>query len=428
MPARISWADPGSAPIDIKDSLGKTPLMTAVNFQNFSAVNLLLKQNADVEQVDITGTNVLEYAFAGRDNRIFALIFEQVPTACRTDEMLERYQSFKATQIASDVLDHSESLSEDKLRKFCEKPEAYELVIDPSYPQFDNSINQECAQKWIESHSAELQPLATKIIDNIHYIKFESFKEQLKICVEDFNKKLHSYEYQEYVLVLHEKEGKSNPWVFSHALRFLTKLPMDIVRINELEDYFDIYQDDAHINLLFVDDASYSGTQMKFDLDLANLAAKDRMIQVHCLIPFMTKRAYELLRAHNEAFLSSFQIIPTVKRLFNKDEKEILENNNVNSSDPGVIRYINWPEITLTYFQHKIADWKSTLTAILKDGRTIHDYRIKIPFIPWTIEPYKQEITLPIEIALLLRGDKYARGLPKATGNRLEIYLELNRC
>lgn len=405
-----------------KNCWGHTPLISAITSQNISAVKLLLKRGANVNEKDNSGTSVLQQAYAGINNQIFALIYKKADKSLRTKEMKNRYRQIKNIQQRSHrLVNYLRKPSELALVRFCQKYEEFELVIDPPKPRFDNAISQGQAALWIDSHPSELQDLARKIVDNITHVSFRKFKAQLKSCVEDFNNQLLSYPIKEqgYILVVPELCEKSNPWVFSHALRYFNTMPEDVVRINDLSSYFENYDKDKQINLLFMDDASYSGTQMKYDVDLANQAANDGnlSIKVHCLIPFMTKRAHELLSAHNDTFFGNFEIILAVKHLFDQSEKEILQENNINSSDEITCRHINWPEMTLTYFEHKIADWKSTFTAILKEGRTIDSYDCKVPFIPLTIEPYKKNISLPIRLALALRGDHYEQGLPKQKNN-----------
>lgn len=409
-----------STSTEVKNIWGYTPIMTAVSSQNLTAVKLLLKHNGHNNP-----DKLLELAFDGKNDQIFTLIYENTDDAFYSREMTTRYHQIKnLEQRRHRRVNYLKTLSPFALYLFCKEHEEFELVVDPPCPLFTNTINQKQAVLWINNHPLEQQGLAKKIIENINHVSFEEFKAQLKICVESFNDQLLYYptRARRYVLVLPELTGKSNPWVFSHALKFFNILPEKVVRINDLSTYLENCDTDETINLVFMDDASYSGTQMKYDLDLANYAASETNanIRVHCLIPFMTKRAHELLSSHNETFFGHFKIIPSIQHLFNDTEKEILQDNNINSQDPEKRVHINWPEMTLTYFDHKIADWKSTFSTILKQGRTINNYNCKIPFVPFTIEPYKKEITIPAELAWSFRGDEYQEGLPKQQGSHIK--------
>lgn len=56
------------AGIDAKDSVGRTPLMTAARWGTAEAVNSLLAYGADLETTCLSGTTALHYAVASRDS------------------------------------------------------------------------------------------------------------------------------------------------------------------------------------------------------------------------------------------------------------------------------------------------------------------------------------------------------------------------
>ncbi|MBS0290016.1 MAG: ankyrin repeat domain-containing protein [Proteobacteria bacterium] len=395
--------------IDIKNAMEETPLMFAVIYQDISATKLLLKNKANPNSQDKLNKSILQFAFEGKSDAIFSLIYQQADKKSHTNEMIARYEKIIALKKPVPRVNPLQELPNNniqKLSEFCKEYNADGITLKPCVPTIDNAIDKKQASYWVESHPPKFQPLAKKIIDNIQYTNFPSFLEQLKKSVTSFNDKIASSHNTKYILVLPDENNKSNPWVFSHALPFLEILPSYVVREDELAGLFRESQD-KNFNLLFVDDAAYSGTQTKASIDYCSSVATrhDKDINIFCIIPFMTKRAHELLNRHNEVFISHHIEIPSIKKLFTPDEQQLLQENNVNSTNPIETIYLNWPELTLAYFQHKIADWKSTFVGILKEGRTIHDINRKIQFIPLTIEPYKKDISIPREMLLSYAKD-----------------------
>ncbi len=193
-----------------------------------------------------------------------------------------------------------------------------------------NRISAAHAEHWINSHPSALRPLAQKIIDNIIHIDFEMFKSQLAECAKSLKLP------RDYILVLPEEEDKSNPWVFSHALPYLSHLPFKVLKPSEIPAFLE-NQEEGRFDLLFVDDAAFSGTQTKCLVDTAaSHFSGTHQVHIHFLIPFMTKRAHELLHRHQEAQFGAFSTIKGIAKLFFEHEKQILQDHNVNSTDQDV--------------------------------------------------------------------------------------------
>lgn len=407
--------------IDIHNLHGVTPLMIAVLMNDLSAAKLLIKLGAKVDAKDNLGTSVLDYCMYSNRDDIFKIIYDLAPKADKTRQMTKRYKEMN-TMASSKTLIMSKTFSrtnskptEKQIEEFVTQNLIYGITFQPTIPGLDNSLSEPHAQHWIKSHPQQLQSLTKKIIENIKHVNFSIFKSQLIACASSLKLP------REYVLVLPEEVDKSNPWVFSHALPYLSHLPMKVLTPSEIAGFVNALEDKQY-NFLFVDDAAFSGAQTKFSVDTVDSQFTGaHKPHIHYLIPFMTKRAHELLKRHNEAQFGDFQTIEGIEKVFTDSEKQILQDNNVNSTDPNVKHHLNWSELTLTYFEHKIADWKSTFTGIMRQGRTINDMNAKLPFIPLTIEPYKSNPSLPLEIIQGLISNQYERGLPKLPPAQTQI-------
>jgi ankyrin repeat protein len=402
--------------IEVTDLYGATPLIIAIQSYDLSAVQLLLKNHANVKHKDTNSKSVLEYAMEGKRDVIFKLIFEAAPEADKTREMRNRYARIKPSSNAPILMSNNLSRNRNattgptsaQIKQFTTANKKYKISSIPSKPMFTNQISKEHAEHWIRSHPARLQPLALKLIDNITHVSFADFQTQLATCAQSLKLP------KDYILVLPETEDKSNPWVFSYAMANLSHLPTKILWPSEIPEYIQ-EQDQTRYDLLFVDDAAFSGTQTKIELvDAATQCFdKDTEVNVHYLIPYMTKRAHELLQRHHDAQFGLFKSIQGINKKFTDDEKRILQENNVNSTDEDVRHHLNWPELTLTYFEHKIADWKSAFPGIMREGRTIDDINARLPFIPVTVEPYKKNLSLPAHVVEGMLKNQYELGLPK---------------
>ncbi len=395
--------------IDCRNVGGKTPLMLAIEVNDLSAVKLLLKNKADVAALDNNGQSVSQYAMSSKRNDIFKLIFEKAPENHKTSGMHVRSTMMLGNTSKPLLFRKNGILRENskvKREEFVAQNQGYGITSRPQVPMLDNKISEPHAQRWVQSHPRKLQNLAKKIVENIKHVDFTTFKNQLIACAQSLNLP------NRYILVLPEEADKSNPWVLSLALPHLPHLPCKVLRPSEISDYVDNYRL-TDIDFLFVDDAAFSGTQTKCLVDdvLSKVNATHKP-RVHYLIPFMTKNAHKLLQRHVEAQFGDFKTIEGVSKLFTDEEKQVLQENNVNSTDPNVNYHLNWPELTLTYFQHKIADWKSAFPGIMREGRTINNINARLPFIPVTIEPYKSNPTLPYHTLQGLLSNHYAMGLP----------------
>ncbi|PJD97637.1 MAG: hypothetical protein CK425_03145 [Parachlamydia sp.] len=247
------------------------------------------------------------------------------------------------------------------------------LNIAPPIPQKSNAVNQVAAKNWVLAHSVHWQPTARKILKNLIHRSFKKFEQRLKIAVESFNEKLMSLPLEErkYIVIIPGKKWnqKSNPWVTSLALKYLTIPPLDIVYENE-----NSYQND--IKAVIFDDAAYSGKQLQGVLETT------RFKNVHLIIPFISRTA--LSNISQAVWVSSHEKMFNISDMNEFSEEEL----NLLKSKTGDYYSEDLTKRTFNWFDHKIPDHLSTLDDILCFGKTLDKPSCQVPFIPETTPPY----------------------------------------
>lgn len=180
-------------------------------------------------------------------------------------------------------------------------------------PLVDLSVDREKLSAWIEAQEDPgAQKLFRFLAPHLTYMDFPAFKEGLRKSVESFQRN-HQGDYAAVILgSLSEKPGplsKSNPWVYRLARDLGLRAPKG--EIASIQQYLsgkasEWLSQDENLNvndLVYVDDAAYSGRQVQEFVSLIGLTLldnaqgkfKDRTITVHLVIPAITRTAKEKL-------------------------------------------------------------------------------------------------------------------------------------
>lgn len=169
--------------------------------------------------------------------------------------------------------------------------------------------------------------------------------------------------------------GNSGRWVFHQMFDSIRDQPALVARVRIIEQATMNTIDPANVRrLVYLDDASYSGAQASVSLD-APLDRFTNVISVDMLIPYMTSYAKDLIRSRmdtrNSQMPAANQIqlrlpsrvdqaagnIPTLRDIYNA-WKQLPEAQRpiVSLRDMRTIFGGEWQALTLTYFDHKVAD------------------------------------------------------------------------
>lgn len=294
------------------------------------------------------------------------------------------------------------------------------LSIDKDY-----NINNILLKKWINSHKTEEdKQVAEALISPITYISFPVFMENLLESINRFNRHLLQNKIKKYYLIIGANTAsgtrnqffinisKSNFWIILIIYPYLLYKPHDILlSLNQAIEFsvFDKIEGKKMIdNFLFVDDASYSGSQLfeetigtqllqKHYLDALfektkinsisknNLKIKTSLIKksnnyskhinIHIAIPFIS------LTAKDKAL--SIEIRKNIKiHLYNTYYIKNYEDYYEYDSMLGKLTdtYNNqgfYKNLIPLYFAHKMPDGVSTIDYILLSGIVINYSDIK---------------------------------------------------
>ncbi|MFC3908726.1 hypothetical protein ACFORL_06505 [Legionella dresdenensis] len=266
-------------------------------------------------------------------------------------------------------------------------------------PLFDVAPISGNQQRWLEKHNNApiRQSIAKKIIDNINYISFATFLEQLKKVVAAFNSTCN----EPYVLWIgggYQKiqEGCSNLWVTSLALEHCQlRWPEAILAGTPALLTYLKANPKAHI--LYLDDASYTGTQLKNNFfDLLSLVKDENQYQLNLYlgIPYLSSIAIasiESIKSRLNYFLDNsitllpHENIPLMMQLFTDEEKNYLTEH----------QYFRANDISLSYFQHRFPDEVSTFQNLITGSKIEERGAVSMPdnalplVPPYIISPYK---------------------------------------
>ncbi len=255
------------------------------------------------------------------------------------------------------------------------------LDENPPMPE-EHPIDEVEKEKWIALHSCEEQKIAKKFVKNISYISYNKFLQRLHASVESFKREI---QHQPYVVVLPE-EGKdnSNYWVTSLGVKYLKDHPpVQVLLAEQLPEF--LMHNKSLNNLVFFDDASYSGDQMSGYLKKLGSKLEGMDHHIYLIIPFM---GYNAERCLEKYWISERQKMFTVYQLFHDDKvKNLILKNAV-----GGYNDVNPEQLSLTYFAHKVADNWSIHNALI-EGTRLGDSSLRASkthhFVPKFTPPYK---------------------------------------
>ncbi len=271
-------------------------------------------------------------------------------------------------------------------------------------------IDKKLLKKYIKLYKKENRDLIDTIIKNLQYISFEEFKKQLHAQITRFNLYCEENRISKYIFVfgVGSNNGyspndfdlfKSNLWVFLLAYNHLKVKPYDIVL--NLNIAIRLYLPNIN-DFLIVDDCSYSGLQL-VDSILKNAIPEllynyenayvviseqqimydpvlDKKCNIHLLIPYMSTVA--LKKINDFEITCGFCIIKYISKIV-KTYGDILDESRLKKINEMYKNFYApfFGELVPIFFQHKIADFVSTIDLILIKGQVLDDPTKKFVFI-----------------------------------------------
>ena len=292
----------------------------------------------------------------------------------------------------------------------------------------ENPVRKDELEDWITAHRPELQGAARLIAENINYIDEYEFEKQLKETVDEFNADIGDKKY--FVLLLtNANRRKSAEWVYALAKEKGLKMPA--------QEWYSFYEKDkpdytaiiaalkaAGINdILILDDASFSGGQVRGQVNSLNSAAAQLPgLTVHVALPFITGSAkLHIMDADTKNIKVVFgkhAIMPTIDDIFAGRQEEALKYfGQKGKKSADISDYVK----TLTYFQHKVPDEYSTFQRITQGTPISSRKGAVVEFInPTTPAPYgDQSYRKTVTASANSFG---SRPFPLGQGNSAGIY------
>ncbi|MBS0651460.1 MAG: hypothetical protein JSR93_09900 [Verrucomicrobia bacterium] len=290
----------------------------------------------------------------------------------------------------------------------------------PRMPLVSRSITTEkCAQvmskDFPELHSSQ-NPIVSP--EAITHVTFDAFKRKLGDVVDEFLQHLMSLPEAErgYVLVVDERE-KSNSWALSLCLdKLAAHPPIDVIYKDDLSK---VYKNPKVKHVAFMDDASYSGSQLKGSIDECStlFPMMPQLKGVHVLVPFCSPVAKEKILSalqneetlQNKIFFPCSSPIHAIRDLPDVSSGIIKQSNVAQFVQQIASRYQasnvhlsanKVPGLHLFAFDHKIPDALSVVTPLMESllGKIIPPYKSEFDAV---LDEHSKQLEAGLRVDLL---------------------------
>lgn len=243
--------------------------------------------------------------------------------------------------------------------------------------EIDHSLNKTNIKKFIKASDKKIRPIVEKIIDNTTYISFKEFKKTLfktfKRFIKDMNeKKIKSI----YVYKTKNFYNKSNYWIYKLLLNYIKKhnykFKFILVSKNTIKKL------KPNDTIIITDDCSYSGSQIQTNIirNLGKNKKQKTFLNIYIICPYMSSLAVKAITYPEDQKELNYKIkIGYHKKLDNYLSSKFLTNDEIKTIE-GYYSNLNPADMTnddddlysveflnfLVYFNHKLADYASTIT------------------------------------------------------------------
>lgn len=281
----------------------------------------------------------------------------------------------------------SKEYSQDEIEHY----KKYSIQLDQPVPQEQKTIDKKALEKWVTSHTEDMQSAARSFSKLITHRSWFKTEKRLHYCINGFNEAIMSYPAtaREYVIVVpYNAHRKSNHFMTSIAMKYLVDKPSNIIFFHEIDGFLQKNPKIQH--LLFIDDASYSGRQLKEFLDKNRTQLTSGHIVTHLAIPFISsdvcmdiKRFYPNTIVHQHESMLSMRTLGNLGFFSQNEYRRIAD---IAEGKPYSNRV---SKRTLYFFDHTIADDVSTFPDVFKYGYTLDDSSKRNPFVNSTHFQYR---------------------------------------
>lgn len=296
-----------------------------------------------------------------------------------------------------------------KERRINDFKKIYQILKNYLEPKSKAHINENKMIEYINLYKEENREWIKRVLHSILHIDFKKFCSDCWEQLEKFNSNIKGKKYI-YILGVNNHVGssntdfdiyKSNLWMFMLIWDKLETKPLDIIL--NVKIAIQLYGD--NVEYLIVDDCSYSGNQI-VDQVLYNDASEalykypssyiiksdihkktmfkpvsTHNIKVHLFIPYLSYISWK--KINELSLFTCFDIKIYKKYILNEFNAVLSEDDGMKLHYLYSKFYINYSPLKLIpiFFDHKIADYMSTIDLILIKGQVLDNPNLRLIFV-----------------------------------------------
>jgi hypothetical protein len=250
------------------------------------------------------------------------------------------------------------------------------------------TIDQASISEWIDSEAdPNFKNIKAKLIKNIEHIDFPTFERDLFSCIDRFNKEI-NIDDGGYAVLWDYKPHSSKRWTYKLIENKLSKKPVysnffnpsaEKIAIKTVENLHNSKEINKFVT---IDDSAYSGEQifnrfLKPILGNFKLNYPNKKPEFYVVIPFITNSFKEKLDSfmkENDCKVNLIysQIMPQIKDILTQEELNLMDEKRNGSIEVDADEPL-CHNLTLTFFDHKVADSHSFSPEIAKVIKAKYD-------------------------------------------------------
>ena len=245
------------------------------------------------------------------------------------------------------------------------------LIPIQSYPIIKSKLT-DFLQKYRNDIKKSEDSVFEKIIDNIYYFSYDTFKTALFTCFDNLIKYYNKNKLTKITFIINlAKKYTSRYWVAQHFMQYLNEKSIVNINIDFINDFKSI-KDNTKETYVYFDDCLYNVERYDEDKLNKNIEAlkTDNTFLIVC--PYFTEYIYSVLNKYNKNTIIFHSIVLSeVNSFLNESDIKILKSS--------VMRKIL--DSTLVYFDHSI-DRMNTYYTELDDLHSFIECFVKNDYIP----------------------------------------------
>ena len=251
-----------------------------------------------------------------------------------------------------------------------------ESIIEENFKSYmklplNYSFNENNVYKFLKACSNETRPIAKLIIKNTRHVSFEQMIIYLNINIRHLISKV-SKDRPIYLCIKKEyMHIKSNYWLYLYIRDYIKyKYPKIILKLLICDDINSIKQENLIKRdiFVFIDDCIYTGTQMTRNIEdfiklMKNIYNDSLRIYIYILSSFISTQGINAIKSLSHRnfkiiFNKYIENLPLTTDILSESQMETMRKYyGINRHDI----YEDFSEKYLIYFDHKLADFVSTI-------------------------------------------------------------------